>query len=495
MASNPATQAQIPIRSQGQNECPDHQAEVVFYCKDCGGQLICLKCATTSHQGHTFDNVSDVAVEKKWKIQDYIRKAEKTELPQIEHKIESIDKKIKEKTKHEQLLTQEIQSKREKLKTEIDEIIEEFVKTCRQVEQHNRDRLSKYKQELQAVYTQLSQRVDKWKETIDSGNNITVIDVEKEIYKESHETLSPALQIVEFSERQCPTSLLENAVGTLSVQTEKELTDGRVKQFRSNDSKIITDFKHSTNITSIEKSNTVSVCVSCKNDKYVSFLTLKGKVKQTVKAASNVRDISVSPVTGKLWFCCWDQTIYEVSSKTPSQRFTADSHLLRLCVTLDNTLVVLTVDYIVIVYNTTGKVLHTTHGTGNSLATTPCNVTVNNSTGDIAVCDSDWSDYGGRDKPHVTVFTNKLNIKHRYCGLRKAMKFRFNPWDAVYDSKGQLPIADFDNMCIQLVSGEGQFLTVLYTDSVHPRSLTLIQDGLLCVGFDCKTIKVIQYKE
>jgi len=50
------------------------------------------------------------------------------------------------------------------------------------------------------------------------------------------------------------------------------------------------------------------------------------------------------------------------------------------------------------------------------------------------------------------------------------------------------------SICIQLVSGEGQFLTVVYTDIVHSTALTLIQDGLLCVGFNDKTIKVIQYR-
>jgi len=51
------------------------------------------------------------------------------------------------------------------------------------------------------------------------------------------------------------------------------------------------------------------------------------------------------------------------------------------------------------------------------------------------------------------------------------------------------------SICIQLVSGEGQFLTVVYTDIVlQPWTMTLIQDGLLCVGFHNNTIQVIQYR-
>jgi len=39
------------------------------------------------------------------------------------------------------------------------------------------------------------------------------------------------------------------------------------------------------------------------------------------------------------------------------------------------------------------------------------------------------------------------------------------------------------SICIELVIGEGQFLTVVYTDILQPTAMTLIQNGLLCVGF------------
>jgi len=171
MASKPATRIQIPIRGQGQTTCPDHQSEVLCICKNCDGQLVCLQCITSTHNGHEFDNISDVASIKKQKIHDFVKKAEKTKLPQIRLNIESIDQKSKDNSAHVKKLIERIQSQGEKLKSEIDRITRELINTCRKTEQNKRDLLSKYGQELQTVYAELSWRVEKCKNA--QGNKTT----------------------------------------------------------------------------------------------------------------------------------------------------------------------------------------------------------------------------------------------------------------------------------------------------------------------------------
>jgi len=67
--------------------------------------------------------------------------------------------------------------------------------------------------------------VDKCKETIDSGNDIAVIDVEKEIYDEMNLLRSLKLQTVDFIEGQCPApKQLQNEVGTLTIQGGQGMT-------------------------------------------------------------------------------------------------------------------------------------------------------------------------------------------------------------------------------------------------------------------------------
>jgi len=194
--------------------------------------------------------------------------------------------------------------------------------------------------------------------------------------------------------------------------------------------------------------------------------------------------------------CCNDNTVYEVLGKTPTKQFTTVSLPCSLCVTTDNTIVAGTSDNSVIVYNTTGQVLYTTQASGSNLVVGPLSITVCTSTGDIPVCGIDRTLCGGKGKPCVSVFNSKLVLKYNFYGPpesqhRHVMTKRFYPQDVVYDSQGQLLIAEYK--CIHLVSGEGQFLAVVYTDILQPIALTLIQDGLLRVVFD-RTIKVIQYR-
>jgi len=105
-----STQIQTAVRGQGQAIYPDHQSEVVFYCKDYIGQLICLLCATSTHQGHTLDQISDIASKQMKKIQDFVRKAETKDLPQIRNKMESVDQRSKDNTENFKKLTNKIQS-------------------------------------------------------------------------------------------------------------------------------------------------------------------------------------------------------------------------------------------------------------------------------------------------------------------------------------------------------------------------------------------------
>jgi len=83
--------------------------------------------------------------------------------------------------------------------------------------------------------------------------------------------------------------------------------------------------------------------------------------------------------------------------------------------TPDNNVVVNTPNNVT-VYSTTGQMLHTIHNSREHLVVTPHHFTVCTSTGDIALCDRDWSEHRGKDQPHVSVYNSKLEIMYQYYG-------------------------------------------------------------------------------
>jgi len=192
-----------------------------------------------------------------------------------------------------------------------------------------------------------------------------------------------------------------------------------------------------------------------------------------------------------------DCSVYEMQGKTSTKRFNTDPYPWSMCVASDNTVMVGT-NGKVTVYTTKGKVLRSTHDSRDHLVVTPYHITVCHITGHIAVCGLDQSKYGGKNKPHVTVFTSNHDFKYHYYGpspsqFNDSNTSDFDPCDVVYDSQCHLLIADYNNKCIQQVSGKGQFLSILHTDELKPKDLTLLQDGLIFVGFVDQIVKVIKY--
>jgi len=395
------------------------------------------------------------------------------------------------------------------MKAEIDKITQELIDKCREIHHNNSELLLKYKQDVQSLYDTLNGRLDTCKQSLVSNKDILVIDTEQYIHKETKHPKHPKFTTIKFATGQLPSKQLHDDFGSLSVKDGQEMLEPQevtshqlpmsdvVTKYRSNDSTVVSEFTHSSYITSVEKSTSDNVWVLCDGDKNISLVNQQDVVIQKLELDSNVHDISVSPATGSLWLCCYDKTIYEVSSKTPTKRFTTNSNPWGLSLTPDNNVVVGTL-HNVTVYSTTGQVLHTTHYSGEHMVVSPHHVTVCTSTGDTAVCDRDLSKHGGTGKPNVSAYNSKLEIKYQYYGSPQSQGHTFTsefyPYDAVYDSQGNLLIADNNIKCIQLVSGEGQFLTVVHTDQLKPRALTLLQDGLLFVGYNDKKIKVIQYR-
>jgi len=143
------------------DRCGDHHQKLVFVCEGCDEQMICMDCVISTHSGHSFKKISDVAATKTETVTNYVKHAEKSYLPDIEKQIKSADEKRQQRSKHMKTIIDEIRKREEEAKLEIDKIINECIDVCRDIEECNIDLLSKYRDELQSIYDQLSDRVDR----------------------------------------------------------------------------------------------------------------------------------------------------------------------------------------------------------------------------------------------------------------------------------------------------------------------------------------------
>ncbi|XP_060066904.1 uncharacterized protein LOC132547166 [Ylistrum balloti] len=214
----------------------------------------------------------------------------------------------------------------------------------------------------------------------------------------------------------------------------------------------------------------------------------KSKVLQKIKHKSNIIEISLDPTTGRLWFCCWEERIiYEVFTSSPVSRFTTDANPHSLCVTREGRVVVGTRSkqgYKVVMYTADGQVLHTatveSSGAGAVTFITQCPVTDN-----IAVVNSKLISGDGNGvinyRRHIIVYNATFEPLVHYRGegiqAREAVTpDKFVPFRIVYDSKGNIVIADWERKTIELISGDGKYIKTLHTEKTR-QGVVGIQKG------------------
>jgi len=483
--------AQYSARGYGHVHCIFHYSNIVFACKTCDGELVCMECVTSSHQHHSFEKIADSAINKKTVLENYLQEAENTILPNLTFKLKLLEEEITRNSTKFDVLANQIISQGEKVKSEIDKITQDLVLESRTIGQNNQVYLLQHRKKLKHLITKVKDRQDKCKVALESNDNIKVIDMERMIPTEFHQPKFPQLQTVAFTAGKFNKKHLAKQTKMLGFLTIKTAN------------LIISEFSHPGMVKSIERSASNCVWVSCWDEKYISLVNHVGDMKSKVEMSNKVCDISLSPMTGNLWVYCLDSTVYEMLD-TPCKRFTARPNPICMCVTSRGTVVVGNEQELT-QYSNDGKLLQTQTSKQQfqmfqymnrqqGLVIAPFSIKSCH-TGDIAVCDNDWSKFGGMNRPHVTVFNSDLSVKHRYYGTQTSkVTTDFHPFDSVFDLQGRLLIADYNNKCIQLVSGEGTCIESFSCDQLKPISITLVgDDGYMFVAFQHKIIRVFDY--
>lgn len=234
----------------------------------------------------------------------------------------------------------------------------------------------------------------------------------------------------------------------------------------------------------------------------------EGERARCIEMVSGIEGISMSPLSGRLWMCCDDSTIREMTVPetvdTPAEpaqvRF--DTGCMCICVTYNEYIVVGT--YMdVTIYSQDGEVVLSTQNIAGSGVVKPYKVAACKKTRRIAVADWDDEVCGGENNPNIGVFNDKLELQHRYRGETKLLKKRksdatkFIPYDLCYDPQGMLLVVDYKIRCINVIDSEGSFLRLLIalpTVGVFPLCISLHSDQLW-VGCSDKSLKVYKYTD
>lgn len=268
-----------------------------------------------------------------------------------------------------------------------------------------------------------------------------------------------------------------------------------------------TQFLHTHNLQSLCATDE-GVWIASSDSTELVEMDNDGERRRSVEMVSGVDGISLSPMSGRLWICCDDSTIREItlpdsadSALEPAQiRF--ETGCMCIGVTYNEYIIIGT--YMdVSIFSQDGETVLSTQNIPGSHIIKPYKITACKKTRRIAVADWDDGVCGGEDVPNVAVFNDRLEFLHRYYGETKLLKKRksgptqFLPYDICYDPQGMLLVVDYKIRCINVIDSGGHFLRLLLalpSTTVSPICLSLHNDQLW-VGCSDKSLKVYKYKD
>ncbi|XP_033748916.1 uncharacterized protein LOC117333625 isoform X2 [Pecten maximus] len=385
--------AQYHFRPKGQLKCEVHkQNDIIFLCQDCK-MLICSKCSITLHKHHidSFLEISDIKTQHNQILQDFVNETENVNIPKLNQEIISSRTKLTSCKPLYDKFRKNIIDNTKKCKLELDKITEDYIALCDKMEVAAMDLIQTHITDLESRLETLRELSSEYKQTLQTGTAVLVYDSVTEIREMDPDIPpTPNIDMAEFTPGMDRLSHLKQALGNLKLPTDhlqvgsatsghsdqrpvvrpKQSTEtgqastGEIRYKLRDRPTVMSQFPYPGNIWSICPTSDGRAWL-CDYTNTVNLIDNQGQVIQTIQHSSNIRDISLDPTTGRLWFCCFgDNTICEVStSYTPVTRFTTEDYPVRLCVTREGRVVVGTrgigKGYKVGVYTVDGQVLHT----------------------------------------------------------------------------------------------------------------------------------------
>ncbi|XP_021352901.1 uncharacterized protein LOC110450021 [Mizuhopecten yessoensis] len=399
------------------------------------------------------------------------------------------------------------------------------------MEEDNTKLIQKYKQDLEMYNEQLRQQIQECKTALQHGSHIEIYDTGCEIHFPISVPVKPVLGTASFTPNKTPQHHLELALGNIDALGQGQAStdqDGSVgasggqkpsstsQQTEPKGKKAVTMYKLLSQTKVLEEwwspVGIYSICPTTDGQVWTSgysntltLLDRKGKVIQEVKHKTNINDISLSPTTHTLWVCDRENNIMELVSGQLKHRFSTKVRPRCICVTVCNHVIVGMTNNIS-KFTTQGQMVLTTSvtGTGKPLVCTPGRISECPVTHNVAVVDWNIKDDGGDGIAHVLVmdtdfkelFVYRGDIPSTYKQSSHKGAKPFNPYGVVYDSVGNIIIGDWNNNRVLLISGRGEFLRIIHTDTGYTRAVGVDKEDVLWAVFGGVfggNVKLLQY--
>ncbi|XP_033725186.1 uncharacterized protein LOC117315151 [Pecten maximus] len=519
----------ISFRMKGQTNCIYHKERLLqLYCEKCQ-ELVCLKCLSSIHKIHPVCELSEITSQKKQDIKNFIDRTEKNDLVRIGKCIASTDTLVKDNDSRFEKLSRQLKIQTDKLKQDLDKLTAESLSVYQKMKEDNTKLIQKYKHDLEMYDKQLKQQIQECKTALQRGSHIEIFDTGCEIDSQIHFPVKPVLGTASFTPNKNPRGLLEQAIGKVTTSGQgKTLTRSvpafDVRRQSSQQQKCPEDKGNKGKQAVIRKTlkqsaikvdewespcRISSICPITDDQAWTSYyfnstLTLldrKGTVIQKVIHRAVIRDISLSPKTLRLWVCDAQNNIMELISGQLKIRFRTKEEPRCITVTARNHVIVGMTKHIS-KFTTQGQMVLTTSATGSGkpLVCTPSWITECPVTHNVAVIDFSKTSDGGDGNRHVVVgdtdfkklFVYGGDIPSTYKQTQHTGGEPFNPRSLVYDSVGNLIVGDKDNYRILLLSGGGEFLRIIHTDTCCMWVVDVDRNDVLWTVFG-RNVQLLQY--
>ncbi|XP_033741883.1 uncharacterized protein LOC117328460 [Pecten maximus] len=478
MASKSVFRAQIPIRVKGNVSCANHHGtEVSLCCRQCS-ELACIRCIASVHDGHVLDSLSEVIATKKGNIQSFIVRTEQNDVINLKTEVGSIAQKLEENESKFQLHQNELEKQGNQLKDAIDIIIKKSISSCTELKRENEKRLNKYKNDLETRMTDLTELVQKCRDTIESDCDVEIFDTEKEL--DMSPTVALNLCNMNFTPNMQPQGYLDLAMGRITAVGYQlnafNVNEDDDAQSSMKTLKEVTQRKAPYNVSAIcaNKAQGAWICSS----EVSSVYQLNDSIWRCGKEDCKVRvnDIGISPVTGNLWASSEENNaIIEIQTQGSAvNRFTTTSSPRCLCVTRDSRVIVGMARKLVCC-DAHGDILL------NKIVSTPTKVASCSTSGNLAVVELDFPEHEGKGKPHILVLDKVFKECYRFYNDREGKGMNpessalntFRPSDIVFDSAGNLLVGDYGNKSILILDTTGEVVKSIYSDSWHVVAMSI----------------------
>lgn len=534
MASKTSTiRAQLPVRGKGNTKCHIHKDnDVLLLCQDCK-VLICLTCSLSTHKAHNGSFVELSEMEQKYQniILDFVNNTDRVYIPKLNQEITTSLAKLASCKPLSDIIRENILDHSNQCKEELDLMTAGYLSLCDKMEVAATDSIQTHITNMEGRLAMLRNLSSECKQILQTGTDVLVYDSVSEIQElDTDIPPTPNINLVEFTPGKDRHGFLKKALGNINSPTDRtgsstgshsyqkrvatpKQSSGQMSKFRYNLRPIVmSQFSYSDGVTSICPTSDGQAWLCDYGSDTVKLVNIEGKVLQTIQHSSNIRHISLDPTTGRLWFCCRkERIVFEVStSSIPVTRFTTEDDPYSLCVTREGRVVVGTGSrkqgFRLIMYTADGRVLHTASversGAGFIQCITHCSVIGNIA---VASCKHISGDYHSPKnyRRHVIVYNQTLQYLVNYRGediprirwssfRRFITPDKFDPDTVVYDSRGNLVIADRSTNTIQLISGAGRYIGACHTYKGGHQAVSVQKDDVVWATCD-RGFKLLMY--